>query len=140
MGGKRPEKYFRDDLWPEHSAMCCKLGMDAKKTMQIFLVFCKVDTDESGSVDVEEAFAYMGGMRTRFSERVFAVKDGVNAKEGLSFGTFKIALWDFCSYTPRLMAQYVFEIYDIDNNQTLERADVESIYKMVIPLYHYDAL
>jgi hypothetical protein len=131
MGGKRPEKFFREDLWPTHRELCTKLGMDLNRCLQIFNIFCKIDTDESGSVDVDEAFAYMGGQRTRFTERIFDVKDKVNAKEGLSFGPFSIVLWNFCSFSPALVARYIFEIYDVDNNKRLERPDIESMYKMM---------
>lgn len=61
-----------------------KLGLDFQKAQKIFLIFCKIDTDESGSVDVDEAFEYMGGARTRFTERIFDIEGKVDAKQGFN--------------------------------------------------------
>ena len=138
MGGKRPDKFFKEDVWPEYGDVCTKLGMGIKKCLAIFLIFCKIDTDESGSVDVDEAFAYMGGTRTKFTERIFDIKDKVSAKSGLQFGAFMIVLWNYCSFTQENLARYLFEIFDIDNKGTLEKPDIETMYRMMYDCDDFD--
>ena len=138
MGGKQPEKFFKEDMWPSHMETLLKLGMTMEKALQIFIVFCKIDVDESESVDVDEAFAHMGGTRTRFTERVFDIKGRKNAKEGLPFGPFAIVLWNFCTFTPKRMARHLFEIFDVDNNNIIERPEVESMYRMMYDCDDYE--
>ena len=109
-----------------------------KQALNIFLVFCEIDVDESESVDVDEAFGHMGGVRTRFTERIFDIKDRKNAKDGLPYGPFSIVLWNYCTYTPKLMARHLWEIYDIDGVDILEKPDIESMYRMMYDCDDYE--
>jgi hypothetical protein len=113
--------------------------LDLQKGTKIFLIFCKIDTDESGSVDVDEAFEYLGGTRTRFTERIFDIEGKLNAKEGLPFGAFAVVLWNYCSYTPSNMARYLFELFDVDRTGFLEKPDVETMYRMLYDCDDFEA-
>lgn len=138
MGGKQPAKFYKEDMWPQHCDIFSKLGLDLKKSLNLFMIFCKIDVDESGTVDLDEAFAFLGGTRTRYTERIFDIKEKLNSKSGLEFGQFAIVLWNFCSFSPANLARSIFEIYDPENKNTLERADIESMYRMMYDSDDYD--
>lgn len=140
IGGKRPDKYFREDVWPVQDELFSKLQLDEKRSIYLFRCFVKIDKDESQSVDVNECFDYFGGRRTRFTERVFLCRNYRKEGEcvGLTFVDFAIALWNYCTFNYALMAQYVFEIFDPENEGVIEKADVETMYKMLYACDEHD--
>ena len=134
-GGKRPEKYFSEDMWPLVSDMLDKLGMNEGMGFILFKMFSDIDVDEGGSCDLEEIFGYLGRGRTKFSERIFDLK-GQDSNEGLEFLPFSIALWSFCTMSPAMIARYLWEIFDLNNSGELEKCDIEAMFKMVYNLDH----
>lgn len=54
VGGKRPQKYFIEDLWPRCQEHLQKLGIDEKRGFEIFNTFSKIDVDESETLEIEE--------------------------------------------------------------------------------------
>ena len=135
IGGKRPGKYFKEDVFPKHDDVFYKLGMDEVMGVALFRVFSKIDIDESSTVDVEELFQHIGGRRTKFNERIFDMGDKIDGENGLPFGAFTVTLWNYCTYTTEMLARYIWEIFDIDNTKFLERPDIEAMYRM---LYNCD--
>ena len=72
-GGKRPEKYFAEDVWPKYKEMFGKLGFRYDFGFQLFQMFADIDVDESATVDLDECHDYLGGRRTRLTERFFDI-------------------------------------------------------------------
>ena len=136
IGGKRPLKYFTEELWAECSDILLKLNIDEGKGFEIFNIFSKIDKDESGTVDVEECLKFFGGKRTKFTSRIFEVLD--NAKDGMSFIDFTTTMWNFCSLSTILMARFIFEIFDVDNKGVLEVPDIEAMYRMLYDVDKHD--
>lgn len=139
MGGKSLLKFFREDTWPALADLFERLGMNESKGFEIFKAFAKTDVNEDGLVDIEECFKFLGGKRTKFTERIlysepFEDEDG-NMQSGLTFKQFIISLWSYCTLTPLGVARYIFEIFDVDENEMLEKPDIISMFKM---LYHTD--
>lgn len=135
MGGKTLLKFFREDTWPALADLFERLGMNESKAFEIFKSFAKTDVNEDGLVDIEECFKFLGGKRTKFTERIlysepFEDDDG-NLQSGLTFKQFIIALWNYCTLTPAGIARYLFEIFDVDENEMLEKPDVISMFKML---------
>ena len=136
--------------------------------LEIFKIFCKIDVDESETLEVEECMNYFGGKRTKFTERLFGVLDG--DVKGLDFVHFTFTVWSFCTlnvsgvarcvsdlvifllslflFSPNdhqspslplsLPFRYVFEIFDPDNNFWLEQPDIEAIYRMLYDSNDHD--
>jgi hypothetical protein len=130
MGGKQPQKYYNDDIWPANEDLFTKLGFNRTNGFKLFKAFTDMDVDESSTVDLDECFAYIGGNRTRLNERIFDVEGKTNAKEGLPYGAFALVLWNFGTFSPSHLARYLFEIYDPENRGTLQRPDIQSMYRM----------
>lgn len=61
IGGKRPQKYFEEELWPQSEEYLRKLSIDEGRGFEIFKLFCKIDEDESASLEVDECMNYIGG-------------------------------------------------------------------------------
>ena len=129
--GKRPFKYFKEDVWPNCVTTLPKLNIDESKALEIFYIFAKIDKDESESLDILECMNYFeSGKKTRFTERIF---DCGNRQpgSGLNYLEFATIMWNFCSLTASLMSRFVFEILDVDNQSYLEKPDIETIYRMI---------
>lgn len=54
------------------------------------------------------------------------------------FEDWIIMLWNYCTLTDAQLAQYLFEIFDQENTGLIERADVETMYRMVYDCDDYD--
>lgn len=50
---------------------------------------------------------YFGGKRTKFTERIFGVLDGV---KGLDFINFTYVVWNYCTLNPAGIARYLKSI------------------------------
>lgn len=97
IGGKIPQKYFSEDLWPQAEESLRKLSIDESRGYELFKMFCKIDADQSATLDVEECMAYFGGKRTVFTERIFDTLEIDDKKEGLTFVEFAFTMWNFCT-------------------------------------------
>lgn len=106
IGGKKPLKYFKEDMWPQLRYMFEKLGLDESKGFELFIAFSRVDADQSGKVSVKECMAFFGGKVSKYTERVFDVLD-IGERDGLEFSEFVYALWNFCTMYTILLARFV---------------------------------
>ena len=135
MKGKVPEKYWKEDLWPQLEDLLIKLNIDEQRGIDMFLAFCSMDTDCGGTVDLEECFAYLGGTRTRFTERIWHAEPKINDEgdfeEGLDFKEFAIVCWNYCTMTPSQLGQMAFEVFDVEQANELEKADIEALYRFL---------
>ena len=135
MKGKVPMKYWQEDMWPDIEDLFLKLHIDQQKGVDLFLAFCAMDTDAGGTVDLDECFAYLGGVRTKYTERIWFKEGHINEEgeyeEGLSFREFAIVCWNYCTMSAAQMARSIFEIFDVEGADELERADVEAMYRLM---------
>eukprot|EP01037_Dinobryon_pediforme_P036385 gene36385-43306_t len=92
-------------------------------------------------------------MRTKFTERIFSreflshieiedLRDDAEEKfqptEDYSFKEFIIIVWHFCTLNNGGIARYIFEIFDPGNLGTLEKADVEAMYRFLFDTAEHD--
>lgn len=135
MGGKSLQKYFHDDAWPLVCDLFERLHISETKGFELFKTFAKIDANENGLVEIDECFRYIGGNRTKFTERIFYHVDCLDEfgrkVYGLKFKQFSIVLWSYCTLTHAGLARFVFEIFDVENNETIEKAVVDAIYRML---------
>ncbi len=143
MGGKSLQKYFREDAWPPMEELLERLHISESKGFELFKAFARIDMNENGLVELDECFKYIGGNRTRFTERIFYHVDCTDEYGrkvmGLKFREFSIVLWNYCSLTPAGLARFVFEIFDIENNESLDQPEVEAIYRMLYDTTEVDS-
>ena len=135
MKGKIPMKYWQEDMWPEVEEIFEKLNLDEQKGLDMFLAFCAMDTDCGGTVDIDECFAYVGGVRSRFTERIWHIDAKVNEEgeyqEGLSFQEFATVCWNYCTLSITNLAKTAFEVFDVEQANVLEKPDIEAMYVIV---------
>eukprot|EP01038_Epipyxis_sp_PR26KG_P013502 gene13502-18116_t len=133
LGGKSVYKYFYEDLWPINEELFYKLHLNEAKAIELFKAFSQIDKNENQVVDVDEIFQYLGGKRTKFTDRIFYHEELVDGElvEGLNYREFTIMLWNYCTFTPYNLGRYLFEIFDIDNQKILEKSEVETMYCMM---------
>ena len=142
MKGKIPLKYWHEDMWSSVEDLFMKLHIDQDRGLDLFLAFCAMDTDAGGTVDIEECFAYLGGVRTRFTERIWHQEPKLNDEgeyqEGLDFKEFAIVCWNYCTLPAEGLARTIFEIFDVEKNDVLERADIETMYRFMYDCEEHD--
>lgn len=105
-----------------------------------------MDTDCSGTINVVEFHRYFGWKRGVFTERIFDTYSAAAKEENdyptetdqekdedgeLSYEEFLVAIWNYSSYDARLMAQYLFNIFDIDGIKTLSTDECNAMLRMV---------
>ncbi len=99
------------------------------------------------------SFIFFKVIRSKFTERIFSREflSGISIVElrgehfnedkpieEYSFKEFLIIVWHYCSLTHSGIARYVFEIFDPDNIGTLEKADVEAMYRLLFDTSEHD--
>lgn len=97
---------------------------------QLYQVFDEIDEDGSGEVSLEEFHAFFELISTRFSKRIFGLMDKDSSGE-IDFHEFVIATWNYCTFTHRGLAEFSFDIYDLDSSGTLEAYELEQLTKDV---------
>eukprot|EP00804_Cyclotella_cryptica_P020516 CCRYP_019417-RA/>CCRYP_019417-RA protein AED:0.98 eAED:1.00 QI:0/0/0/0.5/1/1/2/0/243 len=138
---KYGKHHFDKHIFPRYKELFEELHIvsprDAKK---MFDAFAKMDVDGSGSISCVEFHRYFGWKRGVFTERIFDsylvpqdapqnhLKD---TKSGLSFEQFLVCVWNYCSYDEQMMAQYVFNIFDIDKRRLISMDECYALLRMV---------
>jgi hypothetical protein len=142
IGGKSPERYFNDDLYPSLESKLLKLNLEEDRAFVIFQIFVKADTDLDEHISVKELAKHVGNRKSKFTERVLLSTDNTYSeeamKEGINFETFIVNLWHYCTLSSAGIARYCFELFDVDNLGVLEKPDLETMYKMLYDCDEHD--
>jgi hypothetical protein len=161
MGGKSLLKFFTEDIMPIMDHLLERLGFSEATGYEMFRHFAFIDINENGVIDINECLKYFVIEKTIFSERVFyhvlnggdeemakimntngnvsdnSKKTGINMnvnhlrKVGLTFQDFVLLIWQFCTLSKGGVARYIYEIFDTDNNHSLSKAFLRTIYQMM---------
>lgn len=138
MGGKVTAKYFLEDVWPTVWELFSKLNINEIRGLSLFKAFVEIDVDESETIEPEESLRYFG-IRTKFTERFFYVEQtDPHNPSGLNFHDWAIEAYNFLSLDPAGVARFVFEIFDVDSKMVVEKADVETMYRMLYDCDDHD--
>ena len=103
---KIPESWFE---------LFAAMKLTRSEVLQMYKIFCKVDFDGSGYVDVVELLTLLDVERTRFTEHVFSVFDGDHTGQ-IDFREFVLAMWNYCTIGTVSLGnwscflQYTFEL------------------------------
>lgn len=128
-------KFFREDTWPALEDLFERFDMNESAGFEVFKVFARTDVNEDGLVDLNECFRYLGGRRTKFTERILYSESTVDEVgdiiSGLTFKNFLVAIWNYCTLTPEGVARYCFEIFDVDETDMLEKPDIIAMFMML---------
>jgi Ca2+-binding EF-hand superfamily protein len=128
--GKRPELYFEQVILPEMRETFDMLRLDVASSLQLFLFFVEIDDDNSGEVGLDEFHKFLGISKTRYSERVFSVLD-LDMGGSLDFKEFLVGVWNCCTYGTNDIAQFVHDIFDIDNLRELTLPEFDAMLRML---------
>lgn len=139
IGGKLLFKYYQEDVIASIQNYLEIFNMNETKAFEVFKAFACSDIREQGLVTVKDFFLYINCKPTKFTERIFYSdtfkdEDG-QYQSGLIFKEFFILMWNYCTLSYEGIAHYIYEIFDIDNENNLERPHIMTIWRM---LYNYD--
>ncbi len=96
----------------------------------IFRQFCKIDTDDSGLISVNE-FVIMNKVQSQaFGEMCFRVLDKNNSGN-LDFLEYMVSMWNYCSLGKDSLAQFTFQIFDTDDSEVLSLEELNEMLSMI---------
>jgi Ca2+-binding EF-hand superfamily protein len=112
-----------------------KLAIDRLRCFELYKTFLKMDKDQSSEIDTEEVMKYLGGSRTKFTDRIYHIErqdhENRHIKPTMQFKQFVIKTWNFLSMSTYHLARLAFEIFDPDEEEIIYREDIESMFKMM---------
>jgi len=112
-----------------------KLALDRLRCFELYKIFLKMDKDQSAEIDIEEVMKYLGGYRSKFTDRVYHIEredhENRHVKPTIQFKVFVIKTWNFLSMSTYHLARMAFEIFDPDEENVIYREDIESMFKMM---------
>lgn len=107
------------------------LKLSKSEVKQLFKIYRKIDSDNSGSIDIIEMLTYLDIENTTFNQRVFSIFD-MNRSGKVDFREFVLSLWNYCTLGNATLDIFTFDLYDKDRSGVLSNSEVE---QMVIDLY-----
>lgn len=159
IGGKQLRKYFLDDVLVTIQNYMGIFAMAEETAFTIFRAFALCDTKDRGLVSNSELFRYIGGKPNKFTERIFYSEpfmdeDGFKQSGeftdlrisssphccrsfihhcvlGLVFKRFFLLLWNYCTLNHHGLAGYMYEIFDVDAEDSLERGHLIAMWRML---------
>ena len=72
------------------------MKLRSSEVLKLYEIYCSVDADRSGSIDVVEMLTFMDIDRTNFTERIFHAFDKDHTGR-IDFYEFVVCLWKFCT-------------------------------------------
>lgn len=139
IGGKRPENFFKDEVWPTVEKLFSKIGLTEEMSLELLKIFASLDVEEDGEISVSEIMSFFGGGRSTYVERIYATYiDYENTKQKFTFKDFVLTIWNFATFDSRQIARFLFELMDPDNLSILEKPDVETMYRLMYECDEYD--
>lgn len=101
---------------------------DARK---IYDAFITIDFDRSGMISCGEFHRYFNWRRGVLTERIFDMYLQQSCS-GLKFEEFVVCIWNFTSYDVKMIARWLFNIFDIDR---LGRISIDETYALMRFVY-----
>ena len=104
------------------------MDLSPRAIEKLYDVFQKIDTDRSGSLDLNEFLTYFVLQKSRFAKRAFSVLDADGSGD-INFVEFVLGMFNFCTFDTVSLARFAFTIYDEDASGFLDSDEIESICK-----------
>mmetsp|Transcript_8863 Transcript_8863/g.13282 ORF Transcript_8863/g.13282 Transcript_8863/m.13282 type:complete len:447 (+) Transcript_8863:128-1468(+) len=96
----------------------------------LYKVFTRIDTDGSGTIQVEELLDYLDVDRNKFTQRVFSIFDEDGSK-CVDFREFAVALWNYCTLGNATLILFAFDLYDGDSSGIIDASEVDVMLKEI---------
>eukprot|EP00611_Tribonema_gayanum_P025157 TRINITY_DN5683_c0_g1_i6.p1 TRINITY_DN5683_c0_g1~~TRINITY_DN5683_c0_g1_i6.p1 ORF type:complete len:553 (-),score=200.04 TRINITY_DN5683_c0_g1_i6:1113-2576(-) len=130
LQGMKPDKYFTEVMLPLLAETLEVLSLEVDEGLQLFLRFVLVDAGNQGQVSLKDFHAHFALPLTKFSERIFSTLD-LDGSGRLDFREFLVGIWNFCTYDTRLLARYVFLIFDVDARAFITVPECDALLRML---------
>ena len=118
-----PDSIMLDEIMEFHELGPADVG-------RLYKIFVKADTDESGAIELEEFFAFLGCERDVYGDYLFQLID-VNGDGGLDFEEFVLAVCTYCGFAHEDILKFVFYIFDPDKSGYLEYDEIRWFCKIL---------
>ena len=106
------------------------LGLSDSAINSFYYYFSEIDDDDNGTISLDEFYDYFGLIRSPFSDMVFQILDK-DSNGTVNFSEFVVNLWEYCSLSPRSLANFAFRIFDKNNNTELSLSEVFGIVQCI---------
>ena len=115
--GKRPRRHLslKDPENEETMEYLSKLKLSKRDADLLYTVFCDIDLDKSGNINMKEFYKWFNMERTPFTDSIFTIMDQDKSDE-VDFREFSMVLWNYLSFTTDGLAMFAFGLGDTDNS------------------------
>lgn len=93
---------------------------------RLYELFCILDRDHSGSLDLHEILVYFHMESNLFAEHSFRLFDEDQSGH-IHFNEFVLAVWNYCTLSHGTLVQFAFDIYDIDSSGSIAVPEVKQM-------------
>ena len=87
----------------------------------------EIDSDSSGSINVDEFLSSCDIELTPFSRRVFGIMDEDGNGE-MDFREFVVATWNYCSFEKAGLTHFTYDLYDVDRSGSMSVDECKSMF------------
>jgi len=104
------------------------LGLSTHDIKKLHESFCNILINSNGCIPLSALLLKIEENETPFLRRVFR---SYNKRPPimLEFNEFVLAMWDFCTLTKTTTVDYVFHLYDINDNSRIDIGEVDAIVR-----------
>lgn len=114
----------------EVTSLLTSINLKPSEAKYFLNLFYTIDLDKGGTIDLSEFYSHFGVEKTPFTDRAFSVLDEDQSGE-LDFHEFLAGIWSLCSGSDRDQVLFLFSLFDEDNSNSLDDAEVESALRML---------
>ena len=107
------------------------LAVDALTIQQLRAVFRSMDHDESGTLDLDEFFYFLGVTRSSLFEYIFEFTD-CTLEDEVDFGEFVRVVGTMCMFGKDELLRLIFHYGDDDNSGFMDKQEMKTLLDMCV--------
>lgn len=100
-----------EEEWEEWEHVFRSINFSKTEFKKLYALFKRVDTDDSGLIDLKELCAYLNIQADVFLCRCFAIFDEDDSGF-IDFGEFVLSLWNYCTHTPDSLMLFAYNLFN----------------------------
>lgn len=112
------------------------LGFSRKDIESFWAVFCRINTSATREMTMLEFLTYFDLHKSKYINKCFEYFDTTGAHEDgggtVDFLEFVISIWNICTLNCDTLANFTFDLYDLDADGEMALGEIES---MVIEVF-----
>ena len=109
------------------------LAIDPEDVVRAYTLFCRIDRDKRGFVDVADILIHAGLPPSEFARRTLSAVVAEAGDDTLTFSEFFMALWGFLTLSHDQLVRHAFDMIDLGvRGRNAGRLDVGDVRQLVL--------